>query len=213
MAQKQIPRAYAWALTAVVYGLVMQPPGATGAERQKEAPASRPIRVKIHPAEQPASQAEGQPPAAPEEAIAPSGANLKTARTIYIERMPHNLHLYLTAELNKQQVPYRVSLDKREADLWMVGTAEVFQKDRPPSMLREAGEVLSQVIMVIQRERFPPRSEPDSKTLASVFIVARGGQEILWAARSESLSNLGANQGSVAKRLVKDLRQALKKAR
>lgn len=218
MAQKQVSKSYGWArygwiLAAVVYGMLIQLQGATGAAQQQEPPASRATRVKIRPADQPATQAQEQQPAAPEEAIAPSGANLKTAMTIYIERLPHNLHLYITAELNKQQVPYRILLDKREADLWMVGTAEVFQKDRPPSKLREAGETLSRVIMVIQRERFPPPSEPDAKTLASVFIVPRGGQEVLWAARSEVYSNLGASQGSIARRLVKDLRNALKKAK
>ena len=173
----------------------------------QEPQPSRGTTVKIRSADQPDAKAQEQQA----ENIPPSGATLKTAKTIYIERMPHNLHLYLTAELNRQGLPYTVVLERREADLWMVGVAEIYQKDKTPSKIREAGEVVIEIFDAMNRES--PQLRLDTKTSASVYVVARGGKEVLWASQSTVYSGLGSDQGYVAKRLVKDLRKALSKTK
>jgi hypothetical protein len=177
------------------------------AHKSQEPPASRGTNVKIRPADPPEAKAQEQQP----ENIPPSGATLKTAKTIYLERMPHNLHLYITAELNMQRTPYTVVLDRLEADLWMVGVAEIYQKDKTPSKIRDVGEAVIDIIGAINRESPPVR--PDTRTTASVYIVARGGKEVLWASQSGVYSGLGSDQGYVAQRLVKDLRKSLAKAK
>jgi len=209
MAQKQVSSPLPWVLAVLVWGILTHATVLPVAARQQEPQTSPPVRVKIRAADQPAPKAEEQQIAATEETIQPSDATLKTAKTIYIERMPHNLHLYLTAEVNKQKLPYTVVLDKREADLWMVGIAEIYQKDAPPSTVEKVGKVIIDVWTVMNREQ--PALRADTKTSASVYIVARGGKVVLWASQSGVFSALGSDQGYVANRLVKALRKTLAK--
>lgn len=211
MAKKQALASMGWVVAVLVCAILFYLPASGSAVGQQESQTSRPVRVKVRPADQPESKAQEQQASANEENIPPSSATLKTAKTIYIERMPHNLHLYVTAELNKQRAPYKVVLDKREADLWMVGIAEIYQKDAPSSKIREAGQVITDIFSVMNRES--PPLQPDTKTVAAVYIVARGGKEVLWASQSSVFSALGSDQAYVAKRLVKDLRKSLVKAK
>lgn len=129
------------------------------------------------------------------EPIPQSGATLQTAQTIYIEPMPYNLHMYLVAEFNKQKGPYRVSLSKREADLWMRGTAEVHAEFQP------------RIFSEMAKERGKEEAGPVRVMTTSVFITARGGQEALWA---ESSRGAEGNISHVAGGLVKKLRKFLK---
>ena len=142
----------------------------------------------------PAPAPYGAPAEETGEPIPASGATLRTAQTIYVEPLPYNLHTYLVAEFNKQKGPYRVSLSKREADLWMRGTAEVHAQDPGPGLsglARERGQ----------------EAGPIRVLSISVFITPRGSQEALW---SETSSGYEGNISGVAGGLVKKLRKFLK---
>ena len=135
-------------------------------------------------------------------------ADLETAKTIFVHPMPEQLHVFISGRL-AEKGPYRVVLDREMADLWMMGTATGPVEEEPKEPWQET---LIEVALILAEE---PRSTGVSMT-ASVYVVARGGEEILWATETTDRSGwVSSNQGPrahMAKEIVKKLKKTLKKA-
>ena len=119
--------------------------------------------------------------AAAPERLQASGADLKTAKTIYIEQMPENLHRHIAARLTEKG-PYKVLLDKEQADLWMMGTAAAAPEREPGKW-----EAVARILADESEQR-------EVSMTSSVHIVSRGGEEILWGTEATDLC--GARYGN-----------------
>ena len=146
--------------------------------------------------------------AAAPERLQASGADLKTAKTIYVEQMPEDLHRHIAARLTEKGV-YKVLLNKEQADLWMMGTAAAVprRERREPGQWAEAARILA--------GEPKPKEEREASMTSSVYIVPRGSEEILWATEATDLSGaIYGNPGprtQIARVIVKRLQKAIKK--
>ena len=114
--------------------------------------------------------------------------------------MAEDLHLSIAARLTEKG-PYKVLLDKEQADLWMKGSVTV----APPKADLGKWEGLGEIARIMAKE--PEKKEISME--AAVFIVPRGSEEILWATETNDQSGwVSTDRGpreQIAKEIVRKL--------
>ena len=109
------------AVARVVSGTVIQPGDVAGAARESAPRAPVELLAAILTREIEKRRTAGFDE---DLAIQPSSADLRTARTVFVQPMSYDLHVFIAQGLRKSNPPlFEVLDDPRKADLWILGKA------------------------------------------------------------------------------------------
>jgi hypothetical protein len=149
-------------------------------------------------AAQEASKEEGSPAASDAEVQSP-GATLATARTIFVLPMSEGFDKFLAAELRKSKNLYTVASKPEEADLWMKGVVTVIDVGHPNAPRPEGSDLA--------------HSDDPVSGMATVVVVPRGKDKVLWQGDERLQSVPGNHIPSMARKLVDNFRKSVKEER
>jgi hypothetical protein len=128
-----------------------------------------------------------------------AGATLATAHTIYVEPMSEGFDKFLASEIRRSKNFYTVASKPEEADLWMKGVLTVVDIGHPNEPRPEDSDLA--------------HSDDPVSGMATVVVVPRGKNTVLWQGDQRLQSVPGNHIPSMARKLVESLRKAVKEAR
>lgn len=129
----------------------------------------------------------------------PAGATLATAHTIYVEPMGEGFDKFLASEIRKSKNFYTLASKPEEADLWMKGVVTVIDMGHPNESRPQDSDL--------------SRSDDPVSGMATVVVVPRGKNKVLWQDDQRLQSVPGNHIPSMARKLVDNLHKAVKEAR
>lgn len=113
--------------------------------------------------------------------------------------MSQGFDKFLVAELSRTKNLFAVTSQRAEADLWMKGAVMIMETAAAASAALKLSDLA--------------RSERTVSGRATVVLVARGQNQVLWQGEAELISVPGTHIPQMSKVLIAKLRKSVKEAR